>query len=179
MVCPSPKSKVCPLSSVRKCLANQRLDELAAPERLVGLGFRLWMEGYRSGDLSHWEVAWDLYERELGIGAARIVVNELSCWCRAVRATSRRDIEVSQRDCYHLCRDECLAVSMIAASQHKTCPAMHACAFALIESAMIDDVVDHSDSFAVTLRGVDHVLSPNSIVAAPLYEMAPPTEVRQ
>jgi hypothetical protein len=30
---------------------------LAAPERLVGLGFRYWLTGFRSGDISCWEKA--------------------------------------------------------------------------------------------------------------------------
>lgn len=64
------------------------------------------------------------------------------------------------------CRDECLAISMIAASQHKTCPAMRACAFALIESAQLDEVLHHADTYAITLRSQNKVVSPDWIVNA-------------
>ena len=77
----------------------------------------------------------------LGPNAARTAVSELSAWVRAVSAAARREITVSATDCAAFCRDECLAVSMIAACQHNTCPAMRACAFALIESSLIDEVV--------------------------------------
>ena len=64
------------------------------------------------------------------------------------------------------CRDECLAISMIAASQHNTCPAMRACAFALIESAHLDEVLHHADTYAITLRSQNKVVSPDWIVNA-------------
>jgi hypothetical protein len=68
---------------------------------------------------------------------------------------------------------------MIAACQHNTCPAMRACAFALIESSLIDEVVHHAESFAVTMRGLDRVLSPGLIVNAAAYASAAPMAPRQ
>ncbi|MGH1419719.1 MAG: hypothetical protein ACRBCJ_12740 [Hyphomicrobiaceae bacterium] len=152
---------------------------LHGAERLVGLGFRHWLAGYRTGNVACWEQAWKLYEANLGTNIAHGVLTELSAWVRAVSAYSRRDISVCSNNCKTFCRDECLAVSMVAASQHKTCPAMRACAFALIESAMIDEVIDQSESFALTLRCADQVLSPQSIVAAPLSEIQPMSEYPQ
>lgn len=140
---------------------------------LVGLGFRHWMNGCQTGDVSHWELAWNLYSTRLGTPAAKVVMGELSGWVRLVSCKSQRDIHVSDADCAAFCRDECLAVSMIAASQHKTCPAMRACTFALIEDSMIEEVVDQSDQFAAMLRAVDQVLSPGAIVAADLSGMQP------
>lgn len=141
-------------------------------ERLIGLGFRYWVAGYKSGDIDRWEEAWRIYAKALGPNAARTAVSELSAWVRAVSAAARREIEVCSGDCAGFCRDECLAVSMIAACQHNTCPAMRACAFALIESSLIDEVVHHAESFAVTMRGLDQVLSPGLIVNAAAYAEA-------
>ncbi len=31
---------------------------IAEPERLVGLGFRYWLNGFRTGDIGCWEKAW-------------------------------------------------------------------------------------------------------------------------
>lgn len=146
---------------------------LQTPERLVGLGFRYWMAGCKSGDISCWERAWELYSGELGPSNAKVVIGELSTWVRTVGSNTRRDIEVASPACAMLCRDECLAVSMIAASQHRTCPAMRACAFALIENSMIQKVVDQSDQFATMLHAVDQRLSPASIVSLKLAEMSP------
>ncbi len=41
---------------------------------------------------------------------------------------------------------------MIAACQHHACPAMRACAFALLGCSMIDEVVEGAESFARTLH---------------------------
>jgi hypothetical protein len=142
------------------------------PERLIGLGFRYWVAGYKSGDIDRWEDAWRIYAHALGPNAARTAVSELSAWVRAVSAAARREIEVKSGDCDGFCRDECLALSMIAACQHNTCPAMRACAFALIESSLIDEVVHHAESFAVTMRGLDQVLPPALIVNAAAYASA-------
>ena len=61
-------------------------------------------------------------------------------------------------DCDGFCRDECVAIAMIAACQHNACPAMRACAFALLGCSMIDEVVQGAESFAETMRGADQVL---------------------
>jgi hypothetical protein len=143
------------------------LDRESRAQRLVGLGFRYWIAGYKTGDINCWEEAWRLYAGALGPKCARAAVTELSQWVRAVSAAARREIEVVTHGCGdRLCRDECLAVSMIAACQHNTCPAMRACAFALIESSLIDEVVHHAESYAITMRGLDQVLSPGLIVNA-------------
>jgi len=148
-------------------------------ERLIGLGFRYWVAGYKSGDIDRWEDAWRIYSQALGPNAARTAVSELASWVRAVSAAARREIEVCNGDCAGFCRDECLAVSMIAACQHNTCPAMRACAFALIESSLIDEVVHHAESFAVTMRGLDQILSPGLIVNAAAYASASLATPRQ
>ena len=49
-------------------------------ERLIGLGFRYWVAGYKSGDIDRWEEAWRIYakalkpifEAKLAKGAAHI-----------------------------------------------------------------------------------------------------------
>lgn len=151
----------------------------AKAERLVGLGFRYWVSGYQSGDIGRWEEAWRIYADALGPLSAKTAVSELSAWVRAVSAAARREIEVCACRSSSFCRDECLAVSMIAACQHNTCPAMRACAFALIESSLIDEVVHHAGSFAITMRGLNQVLAPGLIVNAAALSAEPQAGLRQ
>lgn len=141
-------------------------DGWRTPEQLVGFGFRGWIAGYQTGDIGCWERVWQVYTGALGASAAKVAVGELSVWAKAVKAGARRHVQVGPIESCTFCRDECLAISMIAASQHRTCPAMRACAFALIESSLIEEVVHHSDSLAITMRSLDKVLSPNWIVNA-------------
>lgn len=144
--------------------ANDRVP--TAAELLVGHGFRGWISGYQTGDISHWERVWRLYSSVLSPQTARATVSCLSGWAKSVQAASRRRLVVGNAEACRFCRDECLAISMIAASQHSTCPAMRACAFALIESELVDEVVDHAETFAVMLRGSDKIVSPQWIVNA-------------
>lgn len=136
------------------------------PEQLVGFGFRGWITGYQTGNIECWERVWEVYSNALGPSAAKVLVGELSVWAKAVKAGARRQVKVGPIEACTFCRDECLAISMIAASQHKTCPAMRACAFALIESSLIEEVVHLSDSLGLTMRSLDQVISPNWIVNA-------------
>lgn len=168
-----------PIASIKRPDILQMPAQNAGAERLVGLGFRYWVLGYQSGDIKCWENAWRIYTGALGPAPARAAVSELSAWVRAVGAATHRQIEVCSADCQSFCRDECLAVSMIAACQHNTCPAMKACAFALIESSLIDEVVHHASSFAITMRGLDQVLAPGLIVNAAALAVEPEMSMEQ
>lgn len=154
-------------------------DKAQGAERLIGLGFRFWIQGYQSGSIETWQEAWRIYSDALGPNAAKAAVTELSAWVRAVSAASRRCIKVSDGHCAGFCRDECLALSMIAACQHNTCPAMRACAFALMESSLIDEVVHHAETFAITMRSLDQVLPPAYIVNAAAYSAEFTSATRQ
>jgi hypothetical protein len=134
--------------------------ELGDSERLVGLGFRLWLVGLKTGDIRYWEQTWCAYTAAMGATAAKSAVRDLSCWVRAIRQRSQRDLETAAAGCDGFCRDECVAIAMIAACQHEACPAMRACAFALLGCSMIDEVVSVAESFAHTLQVADRVLSP-------------------
>jgi len=130
------------------------------PARLVGLGFRYWLTGFRTGDISCWERAWRAYCEVLGTAGAKIAVGDLSCWVRSINRHSQRDLKTGLVDCARFCRDECIAIDMIAACQHNACPAMRACAFALLGCSLIDEVVHGAEAFAATMREADQVLPP-------------------
>jgi hypothetical protein len=149
------------------------------PEQLVGLGFRYWLTGFRTGDISCWERAWSAYSNVLGAAAAKSAVTDLSCWVRAINRHAQRDLETSSVDCDRFCRDECLAIEMISACQHNACPAMRACAFALLGCSLIDEVVHGAESFAATMRGAHQVLPPSYAHGSSLLAMAPASELRQ
>ena len=134
-------------------------------EWLVGVGFRCWLAGYDTGDISCWENGWNAYARALGTGRAKRAVTELACWVRAVRATASRKIEYSPVGCPGFCADECMAISLIAASQHHRCPAMRACALALTGSDLVDPVLDAANVFADVMQEADQRLSPEAVAA--------------
>lgn len=159
----TPAGHACPLARAASVLPE--------PERIVGYGFRFWMHGRRSGDIGAWENAWSLYCGMFGPARARIAVEALSDWVVAIDLGASRDIEIADGRCPDFCRDECLAISMIAACQHNTCPALRACAFALVENRhaearRLDTITAPAQAFADTMASLDQVLSATSIVTA-------------
>jgi hypothetical protein len=139
---------------------------LSAPERLVGVGFRCWLAGYQTSDIGCWEVAWQEFSRAVGSRAAKPLMTELACWVRAVQDTAERRIEVYPAQCRQFCRDECLAISMVAACQHCACPAFRACAVALLGSDEIDEAMEGAEEFALRLKEADQLLSPGTVFMA-------------
>lgn len=131
--------------------------------QLVGFGFRGWLNGIESQDIRAWETVWSRYCAVLGTVQARFVVTELECWTRCVHRSAQRRIGVACLDCPHLCQDERLAVSIVAAAQHQTCPAMRACAFTLLGTSEIEPVIQRSQTFASVLLQADQVLAPWSV----------------
>jgi hypothetical protein len=101
----------------------------------------------------------------LGPSHAKRAVTELACWVRALRASASRKIEYSPVGCAGFCADECMAIALIAASQHHRCPAMRACALALTGSELVDPVIDAANAFADALQDAEQRLSPEAVAA--------------
>jgi hypothetical protein len=138
---------------------------LPETERIVGLGFRYWMLGRQTGDIALWERAWDLYCGRLGVVDARRAISALSHWVGALDRAACREIELFPEPCVGFCRDECLAVSLIASCQYGTYAAAHACAAALVGSATLDQVLLHAQVFADTMTELQQHLSPDIAVS--------------
>ena len=138
----------------------------ARPERLVGLGFRRGLAALETRDIANWQFAWQEFANVAGPDHATVLVAELSLWCRTVRKCAARRIETYPLGCPGFCRDECLAISMIAASQRSICPALRACAFALLGSSEQDEPLQAAARFGKGLAEVGQVLSLTSVCDA-------------
>ena len=137
------------------------------PERLVGMGFRCWLAGYQTKDIDCWEAGWKFFQDELGAQGAKNVVSELVIWVRTLHHAAAREIEVYPTPCSGFCRDECMAVVMVAAAQQDTCPALKACAYVLLESTDLDGVIDATARLAGSLQAEGITLNADSVVLAP------------
>ena len=135
-------------------------------EHLVGVGFRCWMAGYQTGYIACWESAWNHFAVKVGAEPAKALVSDLSCWVRTIHRNTARPIEVYPMNCKGFCQDECTAISLIAASQNNQCPAIRACAFALLNSNELDDVIGTTDRFALTLKDHGRLLSQEAVINA-------------
>jgi hypothetical protein len=137
-----------------------------APERLVGVGFRCWLIGFTTGDIACWEEAWATFSSTLGNERAKALLIDLSQFVRAVSASSERNIRVQTPGCGGFCRDECLAMSIIAACQHDVRHALQASCSALIGTDAIGDVLNGAQTFACGMTSAKQVLSADSVCPA-------------
>jgi hypothetical protein len=137
-----------------------------APERLVAVGFRCWLAGLSTGDIKCWEDAWNTFSGMLGPENAKTLLLDLSKFVRAVKANAQRNIEISPAGCRSFCRDECLAISIIAACQHNERQALTASAAALIGSDDIGDTLNGAQALAAALRNTNQMLCAESICPA-------------
>lgn len=157
--------------SRRLSLQRQHLHSPA--DIFVGKGFRFWLTGLRTGELVHWERAFLLAEEKIERDAARNISRDFSQWVRLLSECSRRDLRVLPPNSRCFCRDECVAMAVIAAHQHKACPAIQACAMTLLECEPSSDVVALSESLADQLSAADQVLSSSAMTHVVRYAANP------
>ena len=136
------------------------------PERVVGLGFRCWMTAYKSRDASCCQRALDSYATEIGADAAKAITPTLCGWVHTIHSIAAREIEIYPQSSAGFCRDECLAISMIAACQRNAAPAVRACAFALTAVGSIYDIVESASELGQALGRSGIVFGEASIALA-------------
>lgn len=139
---------------------------LKSPEQLVGLGFRFWMTGYRTRDIEFWKRSWDYFAGHLGVETARSTIADLAFWVQTVHQSADRDIEVAPWESDHFNSNERMAITMIAAGQQSACPALAACAYALIGGDDVEPVVTATNKFAHHLLSNDLTLQGTASLAA-------------
>ncbi len=129
----------------------------------VGTQFRLWLTGFRDGDVSLWERAFAASAGMFGVAAARDICRDVSHWVRILLDHSKRDLEVLQPDNPCFGRDECVAMALVAAHQHQACPALQVCALTLLACENRSDIGRSSLAVADRLTRVNHVLSRSAL----------------
>lgn len=133
------------------------------PDVFVGMGFRHWLTGFRTGELAHWERAFSLAEETIGLNAARGVCRDFSQWVRLLSEHSHRDLHVLEPTSRCFCRDECIAMALVAAHQHQACPALRACAMTLLHCEPRDELNALTDALANGLAAAGQLVSPGAM----------------
>lgn len=154
----------------RTCL----LDRL--PERLVIDGYRYWMAGYETGSITPWELAWSLFAKELGPTDGRVALSALTCWVRTFRTWSHEPRRFFPFQCQRLCRDECLAVSLIAALQHNDTESARFCLDHLVDPSGRSETEKTADGLAGSLNDVGQTLMPVPFAIIEDIAARPPRE---
>jgi hypothetical protein len=130
------------------------------PEKLVLEGYRRWTAGFETGSVAPWELAFGLYTELLGAEHGRRALSDLSHFVRTLRLCAACPLQSFPFGAYHVCRDECLALGLIAALQHRDKPTAKACLGALACPARYAAIGDAAQGFAETLSQLDQTLCP-------------------
>jgi hypothetical protein len=130
------------------------------PERLVVEGFRYWLNGYITGSVDCWELGWDLYAREVGPRDARRLLGDLSFWVRETRRAAGRPLACFPYACQCLCRDECLALALVAARQNGDADTARLAARHLAPDGEPEPAEAAAGTFAAALDAVHQRLLP-------------------
>lgn len=133
---------------------------------MVGRSFRSGMLARREKSALSWSFAWQEIAGITGPDSADQLIVALGAFVASVDTASARRIEVLPQGCPGLCRDECLAVSIIAASQLGACPALKACLFALIDSGNVEPCIQSAGKFGAALSDAGQTLPPDVVCNA-------------
>jgi hypothetical protein len=140
-------------------------DISARPEWIVGLGFRCSITCIRASDPGCARQACAVLGSAVEARAMPVsLVTSFSAWAMAVEATAERHIAVLPAGASGLCRDECLAIALVAACQYGACPALQACAFALLGSSDLGRAIAATQNVAHALLGARCRLDADGIV---------------
>ncbi|MBB5752798.1 hypothetical protein [Prosthecomicrobium pneumaticum] len=147
------------MTAQRACgMACRYLDR--GPEKLVIEGFRRFMTGYDRESATCWELAAELYVEEIGASDSPRIVAALARWIGALRSHMDRPATLSTFGCPRLCRDECFAVSMIAACQSRDAASLEAALAGLVRPEGVAAVRAAAKDFAAALAESGHFLIP-------------------
>lgn len=152
-------------STIDPVKLNRHHDDLFSyrPERLVVSGLRCTMAGYDLGDPECWNCLWDIYVAEIGSATTRRLMGELQYWIRGVRSAADHSLTYYPMGCRHVCRDECLLLSLLSALQHKDEGCTDCALRALCtrtDKMQVQSIRDSSRAFASALLDAGEVLLP-------------------
>lgn len=130
------------------------------PESLVIDGYRGWLHFAAHRDAQRLQEIWNRFNRRLDPHSARLAMAGLERLIRQLGACANCPLRFHCQGTQHLCRDECLVLSMISGLQHGDDAASFLSARALTSQVKALEVIAAGGEFAITLRAAGQVLLP-------------------
>ncbi|MFM7083965.1 MAG: hypothetical protein ACKOW3_03020 [Hyphomicrobium sp.] len=146
--------------AINFCTTENSSAEADDAVLIVGYSIRCGVLASYLQQEAYWSYAWQKLAK-LGKNCEKTdnLLSKLSLFVDNVLASSTRNLDILPNGCPGLCRDECLAVSIIVASQLGPCPALKACAFALLENYHMEPCLTAAVSFGAALKETGASLS--------------------
>lgn len=153
----------------RRCGSVCRyLDRRA--ERLVVEAFRRWKMGGESGSCGNFDRTAEFFIDELGPAEGRRLFLAFLRWLGTIDGFREGPALASPVECPRLCRDECMALAMVAAAQAADREGVEAATGRLVEPEGLAPAVAAAEHFAAALASGGHHLLP--IPAAVVRDIA-------
>ncbi|MCI0735276.1 MAG: hypothetical protein L0Y50_03215 [Beijerinckiaceae bacterium] len=148
------------------------IHALAPAGRLFVAQYRLWLAGYSTHDPVHLDCAFDILLRFVTRDSARVLYSEFHLFMQTLIDQTRRTISWRAGGCRCLCRDEILALRLVAASQSGDLADEVLAASELIANDYVKPFVSASRSLGQALLVKGLLLAPAELDSAD--EAAPP-----
>lgn len=147
------------------------------PEQLVVRGYRDWLQGCAGDDRWAWNTVGNLYAAELGEAEGRIALEGLAQFVMALGRCATCPLRFFPSETFHLCRDECLVLSLVAALQHGDEDAQRMSAEGLVCRSRCPELVAAAGDYAMRLKMFDCTLLPiPPLVVADFLDRRPASE---
>lgn len=147
---------------------------LIEPEDLVGLGFRCSMSCLRPGLDANSSGCRLLAATIAAHGLPPSLRSHFTVWALAIDSTTERPITLNHLENPAFTPDERLAIALVAACQHPRCPALTACASALLGSSDLGQVLSATQNIAHTLSAAGTILQPVPRITGGDQQNTPP-----
>jgi len=148
---------------------------LIEPENLVGLGFRCSMSCFRPGLDASSNGCRLLAATIAARGLSPGIQDHFTAWALAITATAQRPITLNPLETASFSQDERLAITLVAACQHAPCPALTACASALLGTSDLGRVLAATQIIAHTLAATGIVVQNLGPGPSQFSAASPPT----
>jgi hypothetical protein len=132
----------------------------APAERLFFGQYRLWMAAHSSRDPLYLDYAFKALLNFVACDAAKELFCEFSWFTGTLTEQTRRPIGWRLSRCRCLCRDEFLALCLVAASQRNDLAGQHAAASGLLGTEYVTPLLTASGSLAQALEFRGFILAP-------------------
>lgn len=132
----------------------------AAAERFFICQFRCWIAGYSLAETYCWNLAWTALVNVVSPRAAKRIYEAFQSFTYTLTAQARRSIGWRPNVCRCLCRDEFLALQLVAASQRNDAVDETIAAANLLGADDVRLLLSASRSLAQALKMKGFVLAP-------------------
>jgi len=143
-----------------ECVVHRYLNRL--PESLVLNGYRGWLRGLAFKEYDSFNDVWNYYAASLGSQAGGLALKSLEGLVQCLCACASCPLRFLSNQCNHLCRDECLLLSIVAALQHGDEAALHTSVSPLFNREKEGQVLSAAGEYAFILKASNAVLLPVS-----------------